>query len=64
MSVGRPDEREVAVAESFTALCRAAEQSLSRRADRLVPKGKAGAHPSEVLVGEDLLQQKETDRKR
>ena len=64
MSVGRPDERKVAVAESFTALCRAAEQSLSRRADRLVPKGKAGAHPSEVLVGEDLLQQKETDRKR
>ena len=54
MSVGRPDEREVAVAESFTALCRAAEQSLSRRADSLVLKGKTGAHPPKVLVGENL----------
>ena len=62
--MGRPDEGEVAVAKPFPALCRAAEQSLSRRADSLVPKGKTGAHPSEVLVGEDLLQQKETDRKR
>jgi len=53
--VGRPDEGEVAVAKPFSALYRAAEQSLSRRADRLVPKGKTGAHPSEVLVGEDLL---------
>ena len=52
--MGRPDKREVTVAKPFSALYRAAEQSLSRRADRLVPKGKAGAHPSEVLVGEDL----------
>ena len=53
--MGRPDEGEVTVAKPFSALYRAAEQSLSRRADSVVLKGKTGAHPPEVLVGEDLL---------
>ena len=53
--MGRPDEGEVAVAKPFSALYRAAEQSLSRKADSLVPKGETGAHLPEVLVGEDLL---------
>ena len=54
VSVGRPDKREVAVAKPLTAFYRAAEQSLSRRANGLVRKGKAGAHPLKVLVGEKM----------